>query len=282
MRIGIYDAVPPMRANDCPHDHEDRFRRHPGFREDRRSRGLRKAASHLHLTQTALTRRMQKLEAYLGMRLLDRTTRAVHLTGIGRDFLPQAARIVSDMTAAIERLKDISRLGKGDVTIASIPTMAHHALPAVMRTYAERCPGNRIRIIESSASEVRRTVLQDQADFGITLSSAASSSFRSSASCANRSCSSAASSIPEHTAHGDVEGCPRDGAHHGQRTERQSRPPRLSARAAAPEPAPRYEVEHLSTAIGLVTAGVGTAILPSSTILEGPIRSCVAWRSSHP
>lgn len=40
-----------------------------------------KAAQQLHLTQTALTRRIQKLENLLDARLLDRITRRVELTG---------------------------------------------------------------------------------------------------------------------------------------------------------------------------------------------------------
>src|SRR3984893_12425139 len=78
--------------------------------------GFGKAASSLHVTQTALTRRLQKLEAYLGMRLLDRTTRSVQLTPMGREFLPQAGRMVHAVTFAVERLKDMSRLGTGSVT----------------------------------------------------------------------------------------------------------------------------------------------------------------------
>src|SRR6185436_12383194 len=121
---------------------------------------------HLHLTQTALTRRIQKLEAYLSVRLLDRTTRSVQLTAVGRDFLPQARRLVSETTFAVGRMKDMSRLGQGSVTIASVPTMAHHTLPEVIREYAKLHPGNRVRIIESNAADVGRTVLQDQAEFG--------------------------------------------------------------------------------------------------------------------
>ena len=45
-----------------------------------------RAAQHMHITQTALTRRVQKLETYLGLKLLDRTTRRVELTPIGREF----------------------------------------------------------------------------------------------------------------------------------------------------------------------------------------------------
>ena len=67
--------------------------------------GFSRAADRLHLTQTALTRRIQKLEAYLSVRLLDRTTRSVQLTAVGRDFLPQARRLVDETTSAVDRLK---------------------------------------------------------------------------------------------------------------------------------------------------------------------------------
>src|SRR5438045_6825872 len=82
--------------------------------------GFRKAANYLHLTQTALTRRVQKLESYLGVRLLERTTRSVELTAVGRNFLPQAQRMVNELTFAVGRLKDISRLGEGNITMASV------------------------------------------------------------------------------------------------------------------------------------------------------------------
>src|SRR5215831_17543582 len=69
--------------------------------------GFSKAAQQLHLTQTALSRRIQKLESYLGVRLLDRTTRSVELTLVGREFFPHAQRIVSEATSAVERVKDL-------------------------------------------------------------------------------------------------------------------------------------------------------------------------------
>ena len=53
--------------------------------------GFNKAAEQLHITQTALTRRIQKLETYLALKLLDRTTRRVELTAVGRDFCPAPA-----------------------------------------------------------------------------------------------------------------------------------------------------------------------------------------------
>jgi DNA-binding transcriptional LysR family regulator len=232
--------------------------------------GFGKAASSLHVTQTALTRRLQKLEAYLGMRLLDRTTRSVQLTPVGREFLPQAGRMVNDVTFAVERLKDISRLGKGSVTIASIPTMAHHTLPSVIRSYAQRHSGNRIRILESSATEVTRTVLQGQAEFGITLR------LERFADLVEEPCLEEPFMFfcrAEHPLSRNKSVSWKDlretelimvSGHSGNRAllDYQLARKRVSLNSM-------YEVQHLSTAIALVSAGVGTAILPSSTIQEG-------------
>ncbi len=129
--------------------------------------GFSKAAEQLHVTQTALTRRVQKLEAYLDVRLLDRTTRFVELTAVGREFLPQARAIVSDMTQAVGRLKDISQHARGRVSIACVPTVAVQLLPKVIAEYARTHPGNRIRLVDTTAFGVRDAVLHGQVEIGI-------------------------------------------------------------------------------------------------------------------
>jgi DNA-binding transcriptional LysR family regulator len=45
-----------------------------------------KASQFLHISQPALTRRIQKLEESLGTTLFERSTRSVKLTTVGRDF----------------------------------------------------------------------------------------------------------------------------------------------------------------------------------------------------
>lgn len=232
--------------------------------------GFGKAAEQLHLTQTALTRRIQKLENYLGVRLIDRTTRSVRLTAVGREFLPKAGRIVNDMTSALDRLKDMSRLGIGNITMASIPTMAHQALPAVIRLYAEQHPGNRIRIIESHAFDVNRAVLNDQAEFGITIELERHADLveefvmhepfmfvcRNEHALASRK--SVTWSEMRQTELVMLSGLSGNRVLLDYHLSRK----RISLNAG-------YEVEHLATALGLVAAGVGTAILPQSAIQAG-------------
>jgi DNA-binding transcriptional LysR family regulator len=126
-----------------------------------------RAAEHLSITQTALTRRIQSLEAFVGLRLLDRTTRSTALSPMGRDFLPLAQRIVDDLVHGLDRLRTSSRLGVGDVAVATLQSVAFRQLPLALRTYARKYPENRIQLLERSGALVTEAVRQGQADFGI-------------------------------------------------------------------------------------------------------------------
>jgi DNA-binding transcriptional LysR family regulator len=232
--------------------------------------GFGKAASHLNLTQTALTRRVQKLEGYLGVRLLDRTTRSVSMTPVGTEFLPQAQRIVTDLTATVSRVRDASRSRRGDLTIGCIPSMAYQWLPAFIRRYAEQYPGNRIRILDLSASLVVDAVLHAQAEFGVTILMSRHAELAEqpimrepfALFCRDDHALSRAKSVTWGEL--DQEDLIVVSSTSGNRAllDYQLARHRINVNGM-------YEVHHPSTALGLVTAGVGTAILPVSTIQEG-------------
>lgn len=131
---------------------------------------FQKAAQALHLSQSALSRRISKLETDLGVRLLDRTTRRVRLTAVGRDFLPQARRLIEELETSITGLRDMAKHGSGQVALACVPTAAMHILPPVIRDYSAKHPDNRIRILDVHANEVLQAVLRGEAEFGLTLS----------------------------------------------------------------------------------------------------------------
>ena len=126
-------------------------------------------ADSLHVTQTALSRRVQNLEAFLGVKLIERTTRSVTLTRIGRDFLPQARRLLTDLASALVEIRESGKALRGDVTIACVPTVGVHYLPGIVREYARRYPTNRVRILDHSSSGVAAAVLRREAEFGINM-----------------------------------------------------------------------------------------------------------------
>lgn len=126
-----------------------------------------RAAQKMNLTQTALTRRIQRLEAQLGLQLLDRTTRSVGLTTLGRDFLPEARQLLEDVHRSFERLRNMSRLSDGDVVIASVPSLMFGRLPRVLHRYALAHPANRVEVLDRNSTRVLEAVRQRHAEFGL-------------------------------------------------------------------------------------------------------------------
>ena len=131
--------------------------------------GFQKAADTLHITQTALTRRLQNIEALLGVTLVERTTRHVELTTLGHEFLPQARRLIADLVNVLSEIHNTGKAQRGDVAIACVPTVGVQYLPRIIQEYAARYPANRIKILDHASSSVAEAVLRREAEFGINI-----------------------------------------------------------------------------------------------------------------
>ncbi len=129
--------------------------------------GFQRAAGTLNITQTALSRRLQTLESFLGVKLVERTTRSVSLTSIGENFLPQARRLMTDLSAALVEIRETGRALRGDVTLACVPTVGVQYLPRILQDYCARFPDNRIKVLDHASSGVAQAVLRREAEFGI-------------------------------------------------------------------------------------------------------------------
>ncbi|GAB2579000.1 LysR family transcriptional regulator [Nitrincola alkalisediminis] len=133
------------------------------------SGNFHEAAQFVHLSQPALSRRMQRLESLLGTALFERTTRKTWLTPAGREFLPKARRMLEDFELSVLGIKDMASHQKGKVTIACIPTAAFYFLPTVISNFNQKYPGIRIKILDVSANEGLECVIRGDADFGINM-----------------------------------------------------------------------------------------------------------------
>jgi DNA-binding transcriptional LysR family regulator len=129
---------------------------------------FRAGADHIHLSAPALSRRIDKLETILGARLFNRTTREVELTPLGRVFLDRTRAALDDLEAAMLGIADIAASRSGLVTVACVPSAAIHFLPSVVRSFSERYPLIRIRVVDEAAGQVLASVLSGESDFGIS------------------------------------------------------------------------------------------------------------------
>ncbi|MFZ6760463.1 LysR substrate-binding domain-containing protein [Undibacterium sp. Ji50W] len=133
---------------------------------------FKQAAEDLFLSQPALSRRIEKLEDTLGVKLFERTTRRVQLTNVGRGFLANVRTALDELEGAILGVSDLAAHRTGIVTLACVPSAVHYFLPAVLKNFTERFPKIRVRIHDESAQDVLNLILAGEADFGINFAGA--------------------------------------------------------------------------------------------------------------
>ncbi|HSW16169.1 MAG TPA: LysR family transcriptional regulator [Ramlibacter sp.] len=128
---------------------------------------FRKAAEALHVSQPAFSRRIEKLEEALGVRLLDRTTRQVSLTSVGREFDRKVQQLLDDLDHTLLGIRGVAATRMGEVTIACVPSTVYYFLPEVISRYHARYPKVRVKVFDASANEVLSAVTEGEADFGL-------------------------------------------------------------------------------------------------------------------
>jgi LysR family transcriptional regulator, hydrogen peroxide-inducible genes activator len=130
------------------------------FRAVARRRHFARAADSLGKTQPALTVHVQRLEADLGVRLLERSGRQVLLTPAGEILLPYAEKILADTAEARVRMAEVHGGTLGVVRIGVIPTIAAHFLPAVFKEFKSRFPQVTVLLREESTTPLLTSLLQ--------------------------------------------------------------------------------------------------------------------------
>src|ERR1043166_3908934 len=128
---------------------------------------FRKAAEVVHLSQPAFSRRIDKLEQALGVRLLERTTRRVTLTVVGRDFERKVRELLDELDATLLGIRGVAATRMGEVTVACVPSTVYYYLSQVIRRFRERSPKVRVRVIDAGANDVLSAVARGEADFGL-------------------------------------------------------------------------------------------------------------------
>lgn len=128
---------------------------------------FRRAAESIQITQSALSRRIEKLEIALEVKLFERTTRRVSLTNVGRVFLPQVERLLDDLDLALLSVGDGGASRRATLTIACVPSAAYYFMPHAIRSFHLQYPRIKLKLIDVSANEVSAAVASGEADFGL-------------------------------------------------------------------------------------------------------------------
>jgi DNA-binding transcriptional LysR family regulator len=130
-----------------------------------RTRSARAAARSLGLTQPALTRSLQELEAEIGSPLFERHARGMRLTPTGERFLLRAQTVLEEVRRGLEE----ARQGRGEmdgqvsVALSSAPVLGE--LAAACADFRRECPRIKLRIVEGLFPAVEPALRDGRLDF---------------------------------------------------------------------------------------------------------------------
>jgi len=126
-----------------------------------------KAGVALCRSQSAVSVQVAKLEAALGKRLFDRTTKHVALTEAGRILLRYTTQIEGLLQQAVQELADLDPCERGRLVLCTSDTMACYRLPALLQQYRTRHPGIDLVVRNAFSSQTIEAVSAREVDFGI-------------------------------------------------------------------------------------------------------------------
>ena len=128
-----------------------------------------RAAVRLHMTQPPLSQTIQSLEAELGTPLFERTKRSVALTPAGAALLPEARRILQHAAS----LPDIARRAasgeSGLLSLSFVSTADYSVLPPLLREFRERYPQIQIDLREATSDLQIDDLMHSRIDAGLVI-----------------------------------------------------------------------------------------------------------------
>jgi DNA-binding transcriptional LysR family regulator len=247
------------------------------------------AAQQMHLSQSALSTLIGRLEDALGTRLFDRTTRAVALTAAGEVLASHADELLASLERTVAAVQDIAAVRRGRVALAALPSLAAGVIPSLFRTYGERYPDITLSLVDTLSEPAFELVREGRVDFALTAANPAYTDLDYVPLTTDVFVLLVARKHPLSRGKGNLRFTDTLSFPHISMSRHTS--VRQYVEAAALQNGfgfrPAYEVDHLATIGAMVVAGLGVAALPSMAadvisrkeIVRRPLVSPVIRRS---
>ncbi len=123
-----------------------------------------KAADHLFISQSTVSSHIKNLENELGKKLIQRTTKSIHLTLEGQTFLQYARRILETKAAAIHALNNT---GETVLHIGASTIPSGYLLPHILNRFHKTYPSAYFRIQQGDSREIEEKILDGTIQLGL-------------------------------------------------------------------------------------------------------------------
>jgi DNA-binding transcriptional LysR family regulator len=132
--------------------------------------GFRRAARHLGVQQSAVSRRIQELEDRLGAPLFERGPHGVRLTSAGEDFVRGAQRAMGKLDLAVDRVSEVARLDHHSLRVGVLSGLGGGALQDLLRRLVAAEPGLGIELVEGESCALDMALTHGRLDVALLLS----------------------------------------------------------------------------------------------------------------
>ncbi|OLT12822.1 hypothetical protein BJF78_23445 [Pseudonocardia sp. CNS-139] len=117
-----------------------------------------RAARRLHIAQPPLSQQIALLEKEMGAVLFDRSRRTIRLTPAGAALLPQARRLLADLDETTRTIRRIAHGELGRLAIGFVPSAINGALPDLLRRFRAGHPDVELVLREQAPDALLRAV----------------------------------------------------------------------------------------------------------------------------
>jgi DNA-binding transcriptional LysR family regulator len=130
-------------------------------------RSFTKAAEVAGLTQSAVTRQVQGMEASLGFELFERTTRSVQLTAAGRALAQQSGRLLGDIDQTLRSLREEFAGAKKEIRVGVSRSVGLAYLPGFFHANLRRLPQVGYHVSYQPGPEILSALEANDLDVGV-------------------------------------------------------------------------------------------------------------------
>jgi LysR family transcriptional regulator, carnitine catabolism transcriptional activator len=127
-----------------------------------------RAAEQCHLSQSAFSQKIARIEQTAGVPLFERSTRHVALTPEGEVFAQEVTRIQQDLQHAVTHLGELATRRIGKVAVAALPSVAAVWMPRVIARYRAANPNIRIELFDVLAGAGLTLLREGRVDMFVT------------------------------------------------------------------------------------------------------------------
>ncbi|MFC1589490.1 LysR family transcriptional regulator [Pseudomonadota bacterium] len=126
-----------------------------------------RAAEALHLTQPAISKRIQSMEQHLDIKLFDRIGKSVQLTEAGQALIPGYRRILDELEESERIISNLRETTRGHLRFATSHHVGLHRLPAVLGQFAKDYPDVDLELQFMDSEQACQQVLHGDIELGI-------------------------------------------------------------------------------------------------------------------